>query len=96
MAPESDHMGGGVKRHLFDQSLDPTYIASFFGPPHSQLAILGPHENHSTPQSNAPVVVIHRSQSFYSPLGERRKEKQSPEHMTSHMTSPLSCAFVVS
>ena len=50
------------------QSQHPTYHCILFGPPLLQLAILGPHKNHSTPslvhQYNI-VVVICRFRSFY-------------------------------
>jgi hypothetical protein len=50
----------GVKQHLFDQSLQPTYHCIIFGPPLLKATILDPHKNHSTLGLSATILVIHR------------------------------------
>ena len=51
-------IASGVKQHLSNQSMHPTYHCILFGPPLLQLAISGPHKNHSTPS------LLHQQWSF--------------------------------
>ena len=86
MCLECRHYLGAVVNHCI-----PSSSASFSDHHFFQLAILGPHKNHSAPSPSAPLVVFNHFRYFYlsfqtiqAHLGERRGTNTTDTILTLH------------